>query len=94
MNAQSVHAMRAIGKGRAGLEGFCAWMDLLPPVSASNFQIHNKKIASATEDEVLDNLKSASVNLHHLYGVSPSEVINVAVTCDGTWSRRGFTVSL
>ena len=93
MNVQSVYAMRGIGKGRAGLENFCARMDLLPPVSTSNYQIYNEVIAEAIGDEVLQNMEAASAHLHHLYGVAPSEIIDVAVTCDGTWSKRGFTAT-
>ena len=36
---------------------------------------------------------SASAYLHALHGSAPTEVVDVAVTCDGTWSKRGFTAT-
>ena len=40
-----------------------------------------------------ENMLAASARLHKLHDVEPTEVINVAVTCDGTWSKRGFTAT-
>lgn len=35
----------------------------------------------------------ACTYLHSLHGAEPTEVINIPVTCDGTWSKRGFTAT-
>ena len=32
-----------------------------------------------------------SAHLHSQYDTKPNDVIDVTVTCDGTWSKRGFT---
>ena len=40
-----------------------------------------------------DGHAAASAYLHSLHSVAPDEVIDVAVTCDGTWSKRGFTAT-
>ena len=93
LNTRSVQGMRAIGRGRAGLETFCGMMELLPPVSASNYLVHNSKIATASVEAASENMRAASVHLHHLFSVAPSEILDVAVTCDGTWSKRGFTAT-
>ena len=42
---------------------------------------------------VADNMRAASDHLHSLCQARPDEVIDVAVTCDGTWSKRGFTAA-
>ena len=44
-------------------------------------------------DSALENMRAASAHIHKLQGVSPDEVINVTVTCDDTWSKRGFTAT-
>ena len=93
LDTRSVQGMRAIGRGRAGLETFCGMMELLPPVSASNYLVHNSKIATASVEAASENMRAASVHLHHLFSVAPSEILDVAVTCDGTWSKRGFTAT-
>ena len=36
---------------------------------------------------------AASAYLHALHGAKPTEVVDIAVTCDGTWSKRGFTAA-
>ena len=36
---------------------------------------------------------AAARYLHVLHGTEPTEVIDIAVTCDGTWSKRGFTAT-
>ena len=35
--------------------------------------------------------KRASAYLHHKHDIHQSEVLDITVTCDGTWSKRGFT---
>ena len=39
------------------------------------------------------NMQAASQNLHRKFGVQPSALKDVTVTCDGTWSKRGFTAT-
>ena len=38
----------------------------------------------------MESLKFASEQLHRLQGADPNDVIDVTVTCHGTWSHRGF----
>ena len=40
-----------------------------------------------------DNMRAASEYLHSLLGAAPEEVVDVVVTCDGTWSKWGFTAT-
>ena len=74
VNTKAVLAMRTIGTGRVSLETFTAMMGMLPPVSKSAYSSHNEKIAAAAL---------------HSKDASPDEIVNVCVTCDETWSRRG-----
>ncbi len=34
---------------------------------------------------------AASAHLHQLHGLEPTELLDIPVTCNGTWSKRGFT---
>ena len=36
---------------------------------------------------------AVSVHLNELCGVGPTEVIDVTVTCNGTWLNSGFTAT-
>lgn len=90
VNARSILAMRDIGRGRAYLESFCGMMDMLPPVVGSAFMVHNQSLAECALKVATDNMINASNHLHRLKGVNPNDILDVKVTCDGTWSRRGF----
>ena len=37
------------------------------------------------------NMLAASAHLHYLHGAKSTDIIDIAVTCDATWSKRGFT---
>ena len=85
--------MWQIGRGRAGLESFCGYIDMLPPVTAASYKIHNERIAVASMEAAEANMQATSQNLHWKFGVQPSALKDVAVTCDGTWSKRRFTAT-
>lgn len=63
-------------------------MDMLPPVTPASFSEHEFSVKTASE-----NMLEASAHLHQLRGVRLMDIIDVTVTCDGTWSKRGFTAT-
>ena len=77
--------MRSIGRGHSSLAAFCGMMDMLPPLSKSNFSDHSAMIASATQEAAMEDMLAACKYLHDLHGTEPLETIDVAVTCDGTF---------
>ena len=93
LNARSVMGMRAIRRGQASLETFCIFLDMLPPMGPRSYSEHNQTLAMFSMEVATENMCAASAHLHELRGVGPTEVIDVAVTCDGTWSKRGFTAT-
>lgn len=66
-------------------------MDMLPPVSAPSYSAHNQQLLEAVRSEVMATQQSVSAHLHELQGALPDDITDVTVTCDGTWSRRGFS---
>ena len=58
-----------------------------PPVSASNFTTHNKRLKEATDKVCAANQSAAAKHLRK--DAADDEIVNVQVTCDGTWARRG-----
>lgn len=93
LNARSILGMRTIGRGHRSLESFCGMMDMLPPVTQTAFSTHNQALGDASKMMALQNMLDASKHLHALHGEDPDVVIDIAVTCDGTWSKRGFTAT-
>ena len=90
LNASSIFAAQQIGRGRANLDLFCAYMDMLPPVSSGSFSIDTYRLASVAMGEVSKLMQAASAHVHELHGVGPTVIIDTTVKCDGTWSKRGF----
>lgn len=90
LNIRSILGMRSIGRGLTGLQSFFAWMDMIPPVSWKPYSMYVRNLAAASMEACLDNMLTASANLYLKLGAGQDEVIDVAVTCDGTWSKRGF----
>ena len=91
LNCSSVVGMRMVGRGRSSLETFCAVMDMLPPLTRASYSEHNSHIHDESTAEAVASQQAASMHLHNLNGVPHEEVLDVCVTCDGTWSKRGFT---
>ena len=58
-----VLAMRAIGKGRAGLETFCGMMGMLPPVSQRAYITQNQKLFVASGEEREASFADAAAEL-------------------------------
>ena len=84
-NTNSVLAMRAIGKGRAGLETFCGMMGMLPPVSQRAYTTENQKLFVASGEEREASFADASAELRK--DAPEDQVFDITVTCDGTWAR-------
>lgn len=93
LNTRSVFAMRSIGCGLKGLSAFCGAMDMLPPLSKSCFSEHVDEIAHASQEAAKESMLAAAKYLHALHGAESTETIDVPVTCDGTWSKRGSTAA-
>ena len=93
LNGRSVLGVREIGRGRNSLGSFCGIMDMLPPLSIPAYTDHNCCLAKISIKCARENMVAASAHLHQSRGVPFDEIIDVPVTCDGTWSKRGFTAT-
>ena len=68
-------------------------MDMLPPLTSNVYNKYNQHICNMALKEAEENMCAASAHLHRLSGVAPDQVLDCAVTCDGTWSKRGHTAT-
>lgn len=89
VNGRSVLAMRAIGRGRTGLATFCGMMSMPPPVSPRHYSSYNLKLKEASDVEREKSMSAAAAHLREVAKAKDDEIVDVKVTCDGTWSRRG-----
>ena len=93
LNARSILGMQEIGRGQASLEYFCGLMDMLPTVKTLSYRLHIRRMAEESMEGALQNMGAAAAHLHILHGVELTETIDIIATCDGTWCKRGFTVT-
>ena len=63
-------------------------MDMLPPVQPTAFHLHNKALGAASENAALNGMLAAYAYLHALHSAEPTEMADIAVTCDGTCQER------
>ena len=75
------------------METICGVMGLPPPVSSKSYSEHNNFLRKYTQEICEESFRSASAQLRQLQGAGPDDVVDVTVTCDGTWSRRGFVAN-
>lgn len=91
LNCKSVFGARLMGKGRAGLEIMSAVLDLPPPVTDNSYSDHNVHICGVLRKHAEAEQLAAVGRLRHMHKAGPNDIVDVEVTFDGTWSKRGFT---
>ena len=78
--------MRAVGKGRTALEPFCGLMGMLPPITKRAYASHNKKLYDSSLKE-REAAFAAAAAAELCIDASEDDVIDITITCDGTWAR-------
>ena len=69
----------------------CGMLDLPAPVSRNVYAVHAKIISEHCILQAEASLKQAREEVREHYGVSPDEVADILVSCDGMWQNRGFS---
>ena len=77
--------MRACGQGYASLEKFLSLMNLPKPMTSNNYDKIVDRLVVATRAVACTIMHDAC---NELRGDS-TDVIDTAVSCDGSWQRRG-----
>ena len=91
INQRSALAVRIIGRGRASLTKFCAdVMNMAGPVAKKSFVTHVKQIACGSQQVAEAEMEKALKEVRALYDATKGEIVDIAVSCDGTWAKRGF----
>lgn len=90
VNRRSALAMRIIGRGRASLTKFSAVMNMPGPVAKKSFATHVNQIACVSQQVAEAKMEKAVKEVRALNDATEGEIVDIAVSCDGTWARRGF----
>lgn len=93
INRRTNFAMGELGLGREALATICEILNMPPPVSDSAYQKHNRSVNLATRKVLEERLNDAGHRVRTFLQKDDTEIIDVAVSFDGTWSKRGFTAN-
>lgn len=91
INSRIIYAMRSIGQGHASIKKFTALMNMPAPMTVKNYDKVVKTMAKVVEGVAKQTMSEAAHDLKLTKGQHSGDgVVDVPVTCDGSWQRRGF----
>ena len=92
VNMRAIIALRENGKGYAGLESVCGYMNLVPPMNVNSFNKSMGDIISSYKQCAEDKMNSAAENVRQMNNeitVDNETIVDIVVSSDGTWQKRG-----
>ena len=91
INRRIIYAMRNIGQGHASIKKFTALMNMPSPMTVKNYDQSVKTMTKVVVEVAEQTMAEAAHDLKSSKGQhSGDDVVDIAVTCDGSWQRRGF----
>ena len=91
-NMCAIIALRENGKGYAGLESVCGYMNLVPAMNVNSFNKSMGDIISSYKQCAEDKMNSAAENVRQMNNeitVDNETIVDIVVSSDGTWQKRG-----
>ena len=90
INRRMVYAMRSIGCGQSAMSRFSSTMNMPPPVGSKPFMGHTKALLRAAKDVAEQTMNDAAQEVYKSNTKDGEDIVEAAVSCDGTWQRRGY----
>lgn len=87
VNYRAVYATRSIGIDHSGLETFCGILNMPKPMTACNYNNISNIFRDAAKEVAEKSMNAAINDLRK----QDDEMIDIGVSVDGTWQRRGFS---
>ena len=88
VNLRGTLAIISAGGGHSSLKKFCSTMDLPAPVTSHPYNSHVKKLSAICEKQCQKNLSGAANRLKLFLKKNKEDLVDCAVTVDGTWQKR------
>ena len=89
---RAIIALRENGKGYAGLESVCGYINLVPPMNVNSFSKSMGDIISSYRQCGEDSMNSAAENVRQMNNeitVDNETIVDMVVSSDGAWQKRG-----
>ena len=97
VNIRTVSAFREIGRGYAAIETFCGFMNMPPPMNKTTYQDIVDGMHISYTEAADESMKAAACELVEMahednneYDAGDGSHVDVAVSVDGTWQKRGY----
>lgn len=87
VNKRMAYTMRVLGHGHSGLEKFAHLMNMPKPMTPNNYD----KIIASASDIAKDVAEGSMSDVAEELRGSNDGVVDIGVTGDGTWQKRGFS---
>ena len=92
VNRKAVFANKCAGGSAASLQMLFSMLDMPGPVSKNVYTTHLQQIEIHAKLQADDSMTRAREEVRTLYGSeNDGDIVDVLVSCDGTWQRRGFS---
>ena len=88
VNYRAVYASRTVGIDHTGLETICGILNMPKPMTATNYNNISFVFRDAAKEVAENSMKTAADQLRIN---KESDVIDIGVSVDGSWQRRGFS---
>ena len=92
MNLRAIIALRENGKGYAGLESLCGYMNFVPLMNVNAFNKSLGDIIFSYNKTPEDSMNTAADEIRQLKNeitVNDETIMDTAVSSDGAWQKRG-----
>ena len=94
INRRLVYAASKTGIGREGMATICQILNMPQPMSSEAWSDHMDALYKVHKSACEENLETARNKLGQTLGhENNSEIVDIAVAFDGTWSKRGHTAN-
>ena len=98
INRRMVFSACEMGVGREAIAVMCEILNMPPPCQTKAWSDHSQALYKAHKDAVDEKLAKARAHVHELRrkenpDLNEDDDIEIAVSFDGTWSKRGFTAN-
>ena len=93
VNRRMVYAASEMGVGRESMSALCDILNMPSPCNLSAWNNHVNTLYEAHKKVVAENLDRAKEKVTSLHEPNEANVVEIAVSYDGTWSKRAYTAN-
>ena len=93
INRRMVYSAMEMGVGRDGMSVMCDIFNMPPPCHPNAWKNHVTALYEAHKKAVSEQLQEARDKVFSRHSDNESDVAEIAVSYDGTWSKRGYTAN-